>query len=107
MGRCGIYCRTGRSGAQNSKSRISCSRHPGAQAPLPARSDDIRMTDRNRMDENPEPSSLADHSSCKLSAGQRLWRERSQKLGAALSGETPLLWILVMRVLIGAFWLLL
>ena len=59
------------------------------------------------MDENPEPSSLADHSSCKLSAGQRLWRERSQKLGAALSGESSLLLILVMLVLIGAFWLLL
>jgi ribose transport system permease protein len=65
------------------------------------------MTDRNRIDENPEPSSLADHSSRGPRAEQRLWQERSQRLGAVLSGESSLLLILVMLVLIGAFWLLL
>jgi ribose transport system permease protein len=60
------------------------------------------------MDENPEPSSLSGHSSREARAAQRLWRERSPRLGAAFfSGDSSPLLILVMLVLIGAFWVLL
>jgi len=64
------------------------------------------MTDRNRMDENPESSSLAGHSR-EPKAAQHPWRERTERLGAALSGESSLLLIMVMLVLIGVFWVLL
>ena len=58
------------------------------------------------MDENPESSSLAGHSR-EPKAAQHPWRERTERLGAALSGESSLLLIMVMLVLIGVFWVLL
>src|SRR6476620_7058197 len=66
------------------------------------------MMDRNRMDKNPEPSSLAGDSRREPKAAQHLWGNRSQRLGAAFfSGDSSLLLILVMLVLIGTFWVLL
>ncbi len=66
------------------------------------------MMDRNRMDKNPEPSSLAGDSRREAKAAQHPWGKRSQRLGAAFfSGDSSLLLILVMLVLIGAFWVLL
>jgi ribose transport system permease protein len=60
------------------------------------------------MHENPESSSLAGHSSREPRGSERPWWQGTQRLGSALiSGESSLLLILVMLVLIGAFWVLL
>jgi ribose transport system permease protein len=60
------------------------------------------------MHDNPEPSSLAGQSSREPQRAEGPWRQRMQRLGAAFfSGESSLLLILVMLVLIGAFWVLL
>ena len=66
------------------------------------------MMDQNRMDKNPERSSLAGDSRREPKAAQRLWGKRRQRLSTAFfSGDSSLLLILVMLVLIGAFWVLL
>jgi ribose transport system permease protein len=66
------------------------------------------MMDRNRMDNNPERSSLAGGSRREPKAAQHLWGKHPQRLATAFfSGDSSLLLILVMLVLIGTFWVLL